>query len=500
MFFARYFKSAIVIPAALLTGCAVGPDFHAPSLPSGAGYTHEPLATSSAKAPGPQGDMQKFVSDTDIPGQWWTLFHSPQLNAAIKMALIANPSIAAAKASLRAAHEDMLAENGPLYPSLTAGATAGDIRTASGVLAPTSASGVPEYSLYTGQLNVAYSLDIFGLNRRKRESTEAAFDMKHFEFEAARVSITTNIVMAAAGEAGASAELAAQQDIIKADTEVTDLIRRQYELGSAAKADLLQQEAVLAEARSMLPEMEKRVAQQHNALTALAGGFPNQDLVAPFALDVLKLPRDLPVSLPSRLVEQRPDILAAEAGVHMASAELGVAVAARLPQLNLSADIGTATQVLSGPLGMGNLFFNTVGGLTAPLFTGGRLEHQENAAQARLDAAEAAYRNVVITAFRDVSDTLRAIQSDAETLKEKEAAEDAADKSLALAREQLKLGDGSILYVLDAEHRYALARQATVKARVARIADSAALFQALGGGWWHLEAPEQANAVAAVVQ
>jgi outer membrane protein TolC len=149
---------------------------------------------------------------------------------------------------------------------------------------------------------------------------------------------------------------------------------------------------------------------------------------------------------------------------------------------------------------MGNLFFNTVGGLTAPLFTGGRLEHQENAAQARLDAAEAAYRNVVISAFRDVSDTLRAIQSDAETLKEKEAAEDAAGKNLALAREQLKLGDGSILYVLDAEHRYALARQATVKARVARIADSAALFQALGGGWWHMEAPAQDYALAVVAR
>lgn len=480
-----------MLSALLMTGCAVGPDFHAPAAPAGADYASKPLPARTVAANGPQGDAQQFVRGMDIPGQWWSLFHSEALNAVIAQALAANPSIAAAQSSLRAAHEDMLAEKGSLFPSLTGNTSSSEIRTATGAVAPTSATGRPEYSLYTGQLGIAYSLDVFGLTRRQLESMAATADMQRFELEAAYVSITTNIVMAAAEEAGASAQLAAQRDIVEADSEVTDIVRRQHQLGDAAEVDLVQQEAMLAEARSLMPALEKRVAQQHNALTALVGGFPNQGLVAPFALDALRLPQDLPVSLPARLVEQRPDILAAEARLHAASAEVGVAVAARLPQITLTADLGGAATALAG-FGAGSQFFAVAGGLAQPLFAGGRLVHHEKAARARFDAAAAVYRGTVIAALRDVADTLRAVQSDAETLKATQEAEAAAAKNLSMARAQLKLGDGSILYVLEAERRYAAARQALVRAQVARLADTAALFQALGGGWWNREPPAEA--------
>jgi NodT family efflux transporter outer membrane factor (OMF) lipoprotein len=475
-----------------MAGCAVGPNFHAPAAPAGADYAAKPLPARTVAADGPQGEAQQFVRGMDIPGQWWTLFHSQALNAAIEQALKANPSIAAAQASLRAAHEDMLAERGSLLPSLTANAASSEIRTATRAEAATSATGRPEYSLYTGQLGVAYSLDVFGLNRRRLESMGATADLQRFEMEAAYVSITTNIVVAAAEEAGASAQLAVQQDIVKTDSELTDLVRRQYQLGDAAEADLVQQEALLAQARSLLPALENRVAQQHNALTALVGGFPNQGPTAPFALDGLQLPQDLPVSLPARLVEQRPDILAAEARLHAASADVGVAAAERLPQITLTADLGGATNALAGAFMPYNEFFSVAGGLAQPLFAGGRLVHHDEAVRARFDAAAAVYRGTVINAFRDVADTLRAIQSDAETLKATEDAEAAAAKSLSMARAQLKLGDGSVLYVLEAERRYAAARQALVQAQVARLSDAAALFQALGGGWWNRQAPVEA--------
>ncbi|HEY1926773.1 MAG TPA: efflux transporter outer membrane subunit [Caulobacteraceae bacterium] len=488
MSFARSLKPAAALSALFMAGCAVGPQFRPPAAPAGADYAAKPLPASTVSADGPQGDAQQFVRGMDIPGQWWTLFHSKALNAAIEQALKANPSIAAAQASLRAAHEDMLSERGSLLPSLTASTSSSEIRTATGALAPTSASGRPQYSLFTGQVGVTYSVDVFGLNRRRIESVVASADMQRFELEAAYVSLATNVVMAATQEAGASAQLAAQQDIVRTDTEIRDLLRRQYQLGDAAQSDLVQQEALLAQARSMLPGLEMRVAREHNALIALLGGFPNQELTAPFDLDSLQLPQDLPVSLPSRLVRQRPDILAAEAGLHSASAQVGVAVAERLPQINLTADLGGATTALAGPFMPYSQFFNVAGGLAQPLFAGGKLVHHEKAARARLDAAQAVYRGTVINAFRDVSDTLHAIQSDAETLKASEDAEAAAAKSLSMARAQLKLGDGSTLYVLEAERRYAAARQALVQAQVARLSDTAALFQALGGGWWNRQA------------
>lgn len=478
-------KLAALVAVLFAAGCTVGPDFQSPAPPAEAGYAPGPLPAATQSTATTLGEAQHFDPAMDVPGEWWTLFHSRPLNDVMVRALKANPSIEAAQAALRAAHENMLAEQGSLFPSLALGASDGVVRTATGTLAATSASGKPEYSLFTGELRISYSVDFFGLNQRRIESVAAQAEMQRFELEAAYLSLTSNVVMAAAQEAGLSAEIAAQQDIVDADSQVTEIIRKQYQLGDAAEADLVQQETMLAAARAQLPPLEKALALQRNALLALTGGFPNHPLAEHFELAALTLPRDLPISLPARLVEQRPDIRAAAAKLHAASADVGVAIASRLPQINLTANLGTASNTIAGAFAPYDQFFSVAGGIAQPLFDGGTLRHRQHAAEAMLDEAKAQYRGTVIGAFRDVADSLRALQEDAKTLQAAMAAERAASRNLDMARAQLKLGDRSYLYVLDAERGYGAARLALVQAQVTRLSDTAALFQALGGGWWN---------------
>lgn len=454
-----------------------------PLAPQGAGYMAGTMIPSTVSTPGMLGEAQHFIPGKEIPDQWWRLFHSRPLNALVERALAENPTLAAARAALRAARENVLAQEGSLFPSVGLDASDARIRTATGALAPTSASGAPEYTLYTGQLNISYAVDVFGLNRRMIESTAAQAETQRFQMEAAHLTLTTNVVVAAAREAGLRSEIAAQQDIIKAESTVTDIVRSQYKLGDVSEANLLQQEAVLAQARGLLPPLQKQLALQHNALIALVGGFPNEDIAQQFDLSSLRVPRDLPVSLPSELVAQRPDIRAAAANLHAASAQVGVAIANRLPKISLSANAGTAVTTLASSVTPTNMFFTMAGGLTQPLFDGGTLLHKEGAAKALFDEATSQYRATVIGAFRDVADTLHALQSDAEALRAAVTAERAAARSFDTMQQQLKLGSTSYLYVLDAERTYEMARLGLVQAQVMRLADTAALFQALGGGW-----------------
>jgi NodT family efflux transporter outer membrane factor (OMF) lipoprotein len=467
----------------LMSGCAVGPDFVAPSAPDTTGFTPERLsATAAAKSSG--GQSQIFVEDLDIPGQWWSTFRSHQLNDLIQIAMQQNPDLQAAQASLHNARENAVAQRGLFYPQVGSlfNPTAGKI--GQDVASPLASNAV-YYSLNTAQLSVGYSPDVFGLNQRQTESLEALAEMQRYQLEAVYLTLTSNVVAAAVQEASLRGQIAATKKIVSIETELLTLLRQQKDLGQISNADVLAQEAALAQAQETLPPLEKQLALQRDLLTALAGQFPQNQVPQKFEFASFHLPRDLPVSLPSKLVEHRPDVKAAEANLHSASAAIGVAVANRLPVLNLTADLGASAANISRLFAPPTLFYTLAGSVAESIFDGGSLLHKQRAAQAAYEQADAQYRSTVITAFQNVADCLRAIQADARTLKAATYAETAAFKSLELTRQQLHLGQINNLTLLNAQQTYLQAAITRVQAQANRYADTAALFQALGGGWWN---------------
>jgi NodT family efflux transporter outer membrane factor (OMF) lipoprotein len=470
---------------AVVAGCTVGPDFNRPAPPMQAGYTPAELPAQTASADAPDGAAQRFVADMDVPGQWWTLFRSQPLNALIAQALQRNPSLAAAQAALRQARENMYAQRGQYFPSITAGLSTSRNLTAVDAVSPASASGNPYYSLVTPQLTVSFVPDVFGANRRAVESLVALTENQRFQLEAIYLTLTANVVAAAVQEASLRGQIAAARTIIQDETDLLHILQRQLVLGQIAGSDVAAQEAALAQASQALPPLQKQLAQQCDLLTALAGRYPSDQIAAPFDLASLHLPVDLPVSLPAKLVEQRPDIRAAEAALHAASAQIGVTVAARLPQITLTADLGNSANSVANLFTPGTNFWTLAGGLTAPLFDAGTLLHKQRAAEAAFDQASEQYRGAVLAALQTVADALRALQSDADTLAAAVAAEQAAARSLTIVRRQLELGQIAYLALLNAEQTYQQTRLTLVQAQAARLADTAALFQALGGGWWN---------------
>jgi NodT family efflux transporter outer membrane factor (OMF) lipoprotein len=473
-----------LVVALIAAGCAVGPDFHRPAAPQVEDYTSEPLPVRTNAADVPGGHAQTFVQGMDISGQWWEVFHSKALSDLVQRALEANPDLDAARAALREARENVSAQRGSYYPSVDAGFNPTRQKTAS-ILTSPLASNAETYSLHTAQVSVAYAVDAFGGNRRLVESLKAQADSQRFQLEAAYLTLTSNVVAGAIGEASLRGQIGAAKRLVEIQAQSLGLLRRQYELGQAAEADVVAQEAALAQTEAMLPPLEKQLAQQRDLLARLAGRFPGEELVEKFELSALDLPHELPVSLSSRLVAQRPDVRSAEEQLHSASAQIGVAVANRLPSIALSADLGSVATTIGQLFTSGTGFWSLAGNVTQPVFQGGTLLHRQRAAEAAYDQALALYRGCVLTAFQNVADTLHAIQCDADALKSSVAAERAAAKSLAIARIQLQLGDVSYLALLNAEQTYQQAVMNQVQALANRYADTAALFQALGGGWWN---------------
>jgi len=307
-----------------------------------------------------------------------------------------------------------------------------------------------------------------------------------FQLEAAYLTLTSNVVAAAVQEASLRGQISATEEFIKIETQSLGILRKQLELGQVAGADVAAVEATLAQAQATLSPLQKQLAVQRDLLTALIGRLPSQEPAEKFELASLQLPQDLPVSLPSKLVEQRPDIQSAEAQLHAAGVQIGVAIAAQLPQFTLTANAGTvANQIGQLFITPGTAFWTVAGNAAQTIFDAGTLLHKKRAADAAFDQAAAMYRSTVITAFQNVADALRAVQPDAETLKAAVAAERAAFKSLEVARRQLQLGAIGYLGLLTAQNTYQMALIALVQAQAARYADTAALFQALGGGWWN---------------
>ncbi|HSS18400.1 MAG TPA: efflux transporter outer membrane subunit [Candidatus Dormibacteraeota bacterium] len=471
----------------LILSCAVGPNFKRVAAPNVSGYTTTPLSTTSSTVNAAGGEAQHFSKKTDIPGEWWALFHSRPLNHLITRSLEANPDIKAAQAALKVARENVLAQKGAFYPSISGGFTASRHKT-SQELSPFTASGALYYNLYTPQVTVSYVPDVFGLNRRTVESLQAQAEQARFALIASHITLSSNVAAAAIQEASLRAQIDASRQLIAINSNLVQVVRNELAKHAATQADLAAQESQLAQINATLPPLLKQLAQQRDLLTALSGGFPSEGMPEKFELSSLQLPQKLPVSLPSRLVEQRPDVRQAEENMHSASAQIGIAVANRLPNFDLTADAGTMALTAAKMFSAGAGFWDLGASITQPIFQGGTLLHKERAARAAYVQAAEQYRSTVVTAFQNVTDTLNALQRDADALKSAAAAGDAAKVTLDLTRRQLETGSGgeaNQLALLNAQQTYQQALINLVQAQANRYADTAALFHALGGGWWN---------------
>jgi NodT family efflux transporter outer membrane factor (OMF) lipoprotein len=473
-----------IIALLIAVGCVVGPNYKRPAAPNVPGYAPSPPTTTSSSPNVAAGEAQTFAQGRDIPGDWWTLFHSKPLNDLIERSLKNNPGLKSAQAALLVARENVLAQRGAYYPQVSGSFSATRAKT-SEEISPVPSFTTFQYSLFTPEVSVSYAPDVFGLNRRTVESLKAQQEQARYVVAATNITLSSNVAAAAIQEASLRAQIDATNQLIKINTNMLDILRKQFEKGYVGRLDVAAQEAQLAQIVATLPPLLKQLAQQRDLLAVLSGGYPNEDLVEKFELSSLQLPQELPLSLPSKLVEQRPDVLQAEENLHSASALIGVARANRLPSFNLTGDVGSMALAFGNIFSAGNGFRDVGASVTQPIFQGGTLLHKERAARAAYLQADEQYRSTLLTAFQNVADTLHALEQDADGLKAAVAARDAAKVTLDLTTRQMQVGYVSYLALLSAEQSYLQAVINVVQAQSNRYADSAALFQALGGGWWN---------------
>ncbi len=482
--FHRLTKTFFLLVCATAAGCAVGPDFRSPPAPEVITYTEKPIPMETASAPGIAGDAQRFVDGRDIPAQWWTLFHSEALDQLIRRALEENPTLAAAEAALRQAQENLRARAGAvLYPSLDA-SVAGARQKIAG-----ASSGLPDsagstFSLFNASVSVSYALDIFGGGRRELEALRAQVDQQRFQLAGAHLALTSNIVTAAIREASLRGQIRANEEIAAAEEKQLEMVERQSVLGGASHADVLAQQAQVAQTKAALPVLERELAQTRNLLATLSGRFPGDAELPEFRLEEFQLPQELPVSIPSSLVRQRPDIRVAEELIHAACANVGVATADLYPKITLTADMGYNSLRVDELFTPGAAFWSLGAGLLQPLFRGGELTARRRAAIAAYEQAQALYQDTVLQAFQNVADVLQALETNARTLRAQAEAEAVARDSLNLTEKQFHYGATNYLTLLNAQRQHQRALIILVQAQAARFADTAALFQALGRGWW----------------
>jgi len=476
---------------AVMAGCATGPDFPAPASPQSASYgAGEDSRT--AEAGGPGGAPQRFDAGMDIPAQWWELFQCEALDTAVRGALESSPTLAQATARLRQAREDFnAAAGGTRYPAVDAGLSAAHKKVNPEAMGMTGVPVPDPFSLYNASVSVSYAFDLFGRNRRALEGLKAQVDRREFELEAARQTLAANVVLAHIRLAEIAKRLAAAQDIAAVRQTQMDIARKRFAAGGISAADMELQGVALAQARATLPALEDQCRQIQRQLAAYLGREPAEAPKESLDLNALRLPGELPASLPSEVARQRPDIRAAEAVWHQACANVGVATANLYPQIALSANLGSQTTDAADLLGSLNVW--SVGAdLMQPVFRGGELRAKKRSAVAAYDEAAAAYRQTVLRGLQEVADALGALEADARTLAARTAAADHATAALDVATRQLEEGGISQAAMLDAKIRRLQAEGDRIAAQAARYADTAALFHALGGGWWHGDQPDAA--------
>lgn len=475
---ARTLTSSLL--AGLVTGCAVGPGFARPKPPEASGYTATPLPAQTVSAETLLGEAQQFRLSGDVDAQWWKNLGSPRLDALIERAFESSPTLAAASAALRQAQELHSAQAGAtLYPQVDAGLGAQRQRMSPSTLGQTGEA--REFSLYNSSIGVHYRLDLAGGNRRALEALAARTDYSRYELEGARLTLAANMATTAILRAMLAAQISATQVIIDAQEEQLAVTRARIRLGQAATDELLSLQTQAEQTRAGLPFLRKQLDQSEHLLATLSGQAPGSAEVPGFTLDEFELPVDLPVVLPSELVRRRPDIQAAEALLHAANADYGVAVAKLYPQINLSASLGSQALTTGALFGAGSAVWNLLGQLTQPLLNPG-LPAEKRASLAALDAAAARYQAVVLDALRNVADVLRALDHDAQSLASLAAADNFAQSSLESMERQYALGAANYTQLLIAQQQAQQSRISVVAAQAQRLADCVALYQSLGGG------------------
>ena len=473
---------SMLVSLALLAGCTtVGPDFKPPAAPSVTSYTRENQPANLASSPVGQGGGQSVVSGQAVAPDWWRAFGSTRLNGLVDQALHNSPSLAAAEAALRQAEQIQKAQAGStLYPTVSGklGASRNGTNAAS---SGQSGDSRHTYNLYNAGVAVGYDFDLFGGNRRALEALSAKSDYQNFQLAGARLSLAGNIVTTAFGQAQLNEQITASEAILQAQQTQLDIARKRFELGAAAKADVLSLQTQVELTRASLPALRNRLEQADHLLAVLTGQAPGAADVPRFTLADFTLPASLPLVVPSELVRQRPDIQASSALLHAATAQYGVAVSNLYPQINLSAGLGTQALTTSALFGAGSMVWYLAGQLAQPLFNAG-LKAGANAAEASLQAAGANYQQTVLEALRSVADALRQLDNDAQVLQAQAAADASAQASLKLVQQQYQLGAASYLQLLTAQQQAQQTRIGLIAAQAARLADSAALYQAMGGG------------------
>jgi NodT family efflux transporter outer membrane factor (OMF) lipoprotein len=492
---------------AVAAGCAVGPNFHKPQAPNGAGYTTTPLPEATAAANIHGGDAQRLVTGQDLPYAWWQAFGSPAIDSLVQKAFIANPTVKAAQAALRQAQEMVYAQQGYFYPTInadynfqrqrlpgnTATSSAPGVQGNGQNISPNGPAQPVIFNFQTAQLTVGFTPDVFGGNRRKVESLDAEAQMQRFELEATYLTLASNVIAAAIQEASTRAQITAVKEIIADNEKSLGLLRDKFKLGYAMGIDVAAQELQLAQAMALLPPLQKQFEQTRDLIRALVGNLPNQDVEETFELASLTLPAELPLSLPSKIIEQRPDIRAAEEQLRSANAQVGVAIAAMLPQFTISGSAGGTATEFPWLFRSGGPFWSLIGDVTQPVFAGGTLLHTKRAADQALLQAAAQYQNAVLAGYQNVADTLHALVADADALAAAVATERAAKATLELTHQRMQYGFTDSLSDLAAEMAYQQAVLSLAQAQATRFGDTAALFQALGGGWWKRAAAPTAS-------
>jgi len=486
----RFLRPRALLPGllGLLAACTVGPDFEPPAPPAVTTYRAAPEIEETAAAAAEGGGVQRFVRERDIPAEWWQLFESPALDALVRQALSGSPSLEQAEARLALATAELDARSGGTrLPQVGLDATTNRVDVESGEIdAPGLADEFP-LSLSVASVGVSYDLDLFGRNRRELEALAASVNYERFELEAARLMLAGNVVAAAIEEASLRQQLEATLEAIQLQSRQLGILEELEQLGATPRLDLAMQSGELARTRSTLPVLEREIERARHRLAVLLGEPPGSVMLPELRLGVdLRLPTELPLSLPSALARQRPDIRAAEALLHEATARVGAAQANFYPDITLSASLGgvAAAPFISGTAGFALL----AASIAQPLFSGGALRAEEQAAEAMLAQAGAAYEEVVLSALQDVADTLAALDADARILRERAAAASFAETAYGIASQQYEAGAVSLLTLLEAERNFVASSIEETAALGDRFAHSAALFQALGGGWWSEDA------------
>jgi len=473
------------IAMTVIAACA-GDPLRPPAIPVAQRYTTTEPAQQTTVTDLHGGQAQQFAQGADIPSQWWTLFQSPALDALVRQALDSSPTLARARAKLRQAEEDLNARSGATQlPRVDAKLSANRVDVNPQSLGVPSLPIATPFNLYLASVGVSYTFDLFGSTRRELEALQAEIDFQRYEFQAARLMLAGNVVTAAIREASLREQIADTEEIIALQARQLAITERLQQLGTAAQADVVAQRVDLAQARAGLPELQRQVAQVRHRIAVYVGQPPGDAQVPQFRLAELQLPSELPLSLPSELARQRPDIRAAEALLHQASAKVGVATANLYPQITLSATVGSLAASGGDLFASGSGFYLLGASLTQPLFRGGELQAKRRSAVAAYEQAGAAYQEVVLQGFQNVADVLRALEADSKKLEQRADAAVQARNLHDIASARYKAGALSHYALLDAQRKLHATLLERTQVVADRYADSAALLQALGGGWWN---------------